>query len=415
MASSLHFHLTMRRLIAAAILTFAIQPIPLFAASATSAAQKDGPGPLEPAVTGAPAVGRPSDGSSEYISLYFFSPPGKLNWHSPGALARSIFYNQIFPSRAIDIDPQTHALKMARHIIGHAEALIHCRIHGRDHEIYTGQTSTDGANRRESSEFLHLHGTEMIFEDVNGRENTPDEIRGDLNQYQTDGRLKVLTLKLSEENCALVLDFHRRYIQYGMQNRFGGLNSNPLCKASGCTAYALMLAKSAGALTRHMKDSMSRSVCFPDSLIGSGGKTSTASILSLALGIKEGHFASPDSAEPKLCISIPDPEKAADYVVSLYKGQATVDLPIVERRKTGRSDVVVLDARHQPTELRTNVMLRNSNIPPDPRLSTQVVKSFSSAVTGNDCPTNAELQASPRPYAYPNDSMSSHVRFGGLY
>lgn len=292
--------------------------------------------------------GDDGDFTSHFITILFYRPPHDVDNSTPRSLAWDTARNHppfgdALENYKVEPDSRVHRPGWTNHNIGHTNVHVHCF----GHDIWTGITSDDSRGDLEKDAFLNGAGLEIILDDVPGREFSPEEITGaELDHYRENGRMAGLKIDVSRAQCDRVVEFYRRYKANRMDKVFGGLLANPRAgQGGGCTIYGTSFLDVAGLLTPEIKAQIYRNHCLPLDLFNYPGHRTRGSMFEIGSGFAESHFVEPNSPEPHICASYPDPELAFKYVLNIYTGKlsAPQGIPLVHAGPDGTAPIVELD------------------------------------------------------------------------
>ncbi len=197
--------------------------------------------------------------ASNYLNLYFIKSPLKIRWRSPQSLALSTAVNSLIPVRN----------RFYRHPISHAYVELKCKADSEEPiHLFGGMTT---ANDDEANKLLFKDkiGLGILYYVQQGRLQEKKEILNSIKFFKGKRRFNRLTVKVNEEACLRMVEFHKGWIEREYYKMYSGFNAVPRSgDGSGCAEYAMSFLEVAGVLDQEFRNAWSFKITPPQHLVG---------------------------------------------------------------------------------------------------------------------------------------------------
>ena len=181
--------------------------------------------------------------AENFLKLYFFPTPYNFSWKSPQTAAKSVIKNTILPS------PYNY-----KSSIGHVAVEVKCGEHFYD---LTGMSMAD---RTQDTQLILKEkiGLGVLFYPMDGRLQTQEELREDIQERMGKKDISWLKYKINEITCHRLRTYLTIYRNEDLGRTYG-LVFNPRKKeGAGCSAFGASFVEIAGLLTDELKLRWSR-------------------------------------------------------------------------------------------------------------------------------------------------------------
>ncbi len=306
-------------------------------------AEPEEPPTIEPAIEPDDAFGGKSDAAAARVlpsgptpdafenQLTLFaipSPrPAELSWRSPGKLVRRVMFNKLGNMTGLGFSRS----------LGHAGVRLECA----NGEWFQGSmTHVDGAQFNDLLMRDRI-GLGMLFDSVDGRLETAEELEETLRERYVSGRVSFLRVGISEETCLGLVDYVDAYEAEGVGGAYG-LAARPLYReGAGCSAFSMAFLELANLIEPRFEEEWSFSVRVPKDLVGGsmnpGNEVSLWRLFLLTRGWA-------DEDEEAFDVSGWDPTLMFHSIRDMAEAHVRAGGESAEAR--GRAIGLVLDRRH---------------------------------------------------------------------
>lgn len=271
--------------------------------------------------------------SASELTLYFIKAPKPISWSSPSRLAQTAVRNSIFHND---------------HGISHTFVELQC-TNENEEVIYQKKSGMTSDSNMEQIKLLlgKGYGLGVMLHNAKGRLQTEAEINKDIKKYseKSPSRMSFLKIKINDQTCLRLKQYHEEYLQLGLDKIYGGLNSRPLQKeGAGCAAYSMSYLLVADLMTEQMAENWSRILLAPTKYVGGPWTGKRVPIGKLLFNLKPTRWAEEDEAH--ILVEAWDPESMANWVNKKYLDPNMGDF---ERLNLKKSLGLYIDRANEPT------------------------------------------------------------------
>jgi hypothetical protein len=262
---------------------------------------------------------------SSTITIYFIPPTKKLDWETPGTLARTALRNYML---ALFVNPS--------HPIGHSAVQITC---SNDDSIWAAVTG--GSWEGDLLAFFEGDGFDLLRQDFNGEMIDTKKTKDDIEANLLEGTVRWVTIKLSSDACQREILYYDHFVDLGIYKRFNASGHPRELEGAGCTSFALSFLGVVGVQLPMAR--FERTLRVPINLFRSEMKKPISASQLLATRYP-GRWA--NEGEPQVLLKILDPSEVYDWIGRVWYGQEDPGIHLfIERKKLASTIGLLIDAR----------------------------------------------------------------------
>lgn len=302
--------------------------------------------------------------NANQITLFFYHPPLNYDWSSPTAAAQSGLHSYLTMELYKFWPNETPACPSgnncgntksgywpATHQLGHTNLHLQCEGFS---DFWGGLTSAPGES--DLKEVMGGGGTEVVWIEHKGRLFTEEEIRNESPQFYHNGRMNMLTIKVSPQTCQRMMNYITEFKQKTNNHPiFGGLATRArFGRGAGCTEFAVSFLDVGGLLDADMEMSWSRDIFVPYSLVRTVNHPTAVTVKDMGLLGKKTSWADPQDPTA-IHLHFYDPELANEWLHKVARGQVHPEglAEVYTEPSSGPNPTtvthVILDKRDAPT------------------------------------------------------------------
>ncbi len=262
---------------------------------------------------------------ADELTLYFYPSPG-LDWSSPRTLGHAAIAN---------------TLSGKDHAIGHVDVEVSCAD---GTGLMAGATGAEADATRELV-LREGYGLGLLFHDFpDGRLYSRAEIAAGLPGRYANGALSFVTLRISPETCARLVQYHHEYVAGGYDHHYGLANRPLHREGAGCTAFGVSFLEVAGLLDPALEAAFARNFTVPPNWVGGPLTGGFIPLRRFFNPLWPSRWAG--AGEPGFFIHFYDADLMDAWVRGVHSGTAPLPaLPLMALDHRGRAPGVVLDGR----------------------------------------------------------------------